>query len=239
MGKLRERDMWVVLPVKKLAGAKTRLAGVMSPAERAELCLCMVQDVIVAARTVTFIDELVVVTRGRRLAQLAQSLGACALAEAPDDGHNEAVGRAAAWLRQRGEAEMLVIPGDIPMVTSSELSRVAETHRRQSGTRGALTIVPSRDREGSNCVVCSPPDLMPFLFGRDSFRRHIAAARDLGMCVHVANEPGIALDIDTPADLADFAARPGNTRTRRFLEESGIAQRVLVPPLSHDDRMIA
>lgn len=226
--------MWAVLPVKDLGNAKTRLAPSLSLAERAQLCLCMVQDVMTAVSAVSAITGLLVVTRDRQVAQFVENLGARVLDEAPTDGHSGAVRRAAHWLFRRGESGILAIPGDIPTVAPAELSRFVASHNREHGVNGAITIAPSRDRDGTNCILGTPPDLTPFLFGKDSFRRHIAAAHGLGMGVQIVEEPGIALDIDDPHDLAELAGMPGNTRTHSFLVTSGISRRVgCVTPRDH------
>lgn len=220
--------MWAVLPVKNLADVKTRLAPVLSPAERSALFLCMVRDVLAVAAAVRAVDGVLIVTRDPRMQQIAAEFGASVLQEAADDGHSAAVARAASWLSARGESGFMQIPGDIPAVTVEELSDVLAVHGGEQPR--AFTIVPSRDHGGSNCIVCTPPDLMVLQFGPDSFRRHVASARAAGIPCRIVERPGIALDIDHPVDLARLAASPGNTRTHRFLEESGIGKRVLGIP---------
>jgi 2-phospho-L-lactate/phosphoenolpyruvate guanylyltransferase len=129
------------------------------------------------------------------------------------------------WLSARGESGLMQIPGDIPTVTAEELSDVLVLHG--SVHQRAFTIVPSFDYDGSNCIVCTPPDLIKLKFGNDSFRQHVDSAHAAGFPCRIIERPGIALDIDKPSDLARVAATPGDTRTHRFLEESGIGARVL------------
>ena len=71
----------------------------------------------------------------------------------------------------------------------------------------AFTIVPARDDLGSNAVLCTPADAVPLRFGDNSFFPHLAAARAHGIEPNVVRLPRIALDIDTPDDLA---AVPGD-----------------------------
>ena len=91
-----------------------------------------------------------------------------------------------------------------------------------------MTLVPSYDRRGTNCVLCSPPDALPFAFGHDSFEPHCEAARTQGIAPRIIALPGLGLDIDTPDDLRGFMARPAAGRTLDYLRESGIAERLLV-----------
>ena len=59
---------------------------------------------------------------------------------------------------------------------------------------------------------------VPLRFGTDSFFPHLAAAKRQGIEPTVLKLPRIALDIDTPDDLALFLATPSHTRARAMLE---------------------
>jgi 2-phospho-L-lactate guanylyltransferase len=217
--------MWAVLPIKNLANVKTRLAPVLSPAERTALFRCMVHDVLSAVTAVQALGGVLIVTGDPDIQQIAAGFGAYVLQETANDGHSAAVARAASWLSARGESGLMQVPGDIPTVTAEELSDVLAAHGADD--QRAFTIVPSLDHDGSNCVVCTPPDCMELEFGRDSFRRHVERARAAGIPCRIVERPGIALDVDNPSDLARLAATSGETRTHRFLEESGIGRRIL------------
>ena len=67
--------------------------------------------------------------------------------------------------------------------------------------------------------MCSPPDLVPLRFGPDSFFPHLAAARRQGLEPTIVRRPGIAVDIDEPADLARFMSDRSDTRTWAFLDQ--------------------
>jgi 2-phospho-L-lactate guanylyltransferase len=72
-------------------------------------------------------------------------------------------------------------------------------------TRGVV-IVPDRHGTGTNALVLSPPDAIEPAFGPGSFARHVAAAEAAGVPHRVEEVPGLALDVDTPDDLAELAA---------------------------------
>jgi len=115
---------------------------------------------------------------------------------------------------------MLTLPGDIPLVEADDIRQLIDVHRHATG-RGAraFTIVPARDERGSNAILCSPAAAVPLRFGVDSFLPHLAAARRCAIEPTVVRLPRIALDIDTPDDLALFLATPSPTRTRALLEQ--------------------
>jgi 2-phospho-L-lactate guanylyltransferase len=115
---------------------------------------------------------------------------------------------------------MLTLPGDIPLVEGDDIRHLIAVHRNATG-RGArgFTIVPARDDRGSNAILCSPAAAVPLRFGADSFLPHLAAAKRCAIELTVVRLPRIALDIDTPDDLALFLATPSPTRTRALLEQ--------------------
>ena len=78
--------------------------------------------------------------------------------------------------------------------------------------------MPARDERGSNAVLCSPAGAVPLRFGEDSFIPHLAAARARGVEPEVVRLPRIALDIDTPEDLALLLETPAQTRAHALLQ---------------------
>ena len=217
-----------VLPVKDFGHAKQRLAGFLSAVERRLLAEAMAEDVLETLSQVSELSEIIVVTRDERAFELAARHGARVLAEPSNDGQSAAVERAAAALGRAGVESLLQVPGDVPGASADEIAAVLAAHGRASDGAPAVTLVPSYDRRGTNCVLCSPPDALPFAFGHDSFEPHCEAARAQGIAPRIIALPGLGLDIDTPDDLRAFMARPAAGRTLDYLRESGIAERLLV-----------
>ena len=217
-----------VLPVKDFRQAKQRLAGFLSAVERRLLAEAMAEDVLETLSQVSELSEIIVVTRDERAFELAARHGARVLAEPSNDGQSAAVERAAAAMGRAGAESLLQVPGDVPGASANEIAAVLAAHGRASDGAPAVTLVPSYDRRGTNCVLCSPPDVLPFAFGHESFGPHCEAARAQGIAPRIIALPGLGLDIDTPDDLRAFVARPAAGRTLDYLRESGIAERLLV-----------
>ena len=217
-----------VLPIKDFRQAKQRLAGFLSTVERRLLAEAMAEDVLETLSQVSELSEIIVVTRDERAFELAARHGARVLAEPSNDGQSAAVERAAAAMGRAGVESLLQVPGDVPGASADEIAAVLAAHGRASDGAPAVTLVPSYDRRGTNCVLCSPPDVLPFAFGHDSFGPHCEAARAQGIAPRIIALPGLGLDIDTPDDLRAFMARPAAGRTLDYLRESGIAERLLV-----------
>ena len=214
--------MWAVLPAKDLVDAKQRLAEALGPAERRLLFRTMYEDVLAALGGARRLAGIAVVTRDSEAAAVARAYGARVLAEPENRGQTAAIERAAADLAASGATGMVTIPGDAPLVTGAEIDAVVAAH----GAGRAMTIVPAHDRRGSNCIAVTPPGLIPFSFGNDSFEPHLAAARARGIEPRILDLPGIALDVDTPDDLRQLIALGGDTRTHAYLAASGIAARL-------------
>jgi 2-phospho-L-lactate guanylyltransferase len=179
----------------------------------------MLRDVLTAIQGSPGIAGTLLVTRDRDIAAIARGFGARVLMEKHNRGYNEAVTWAAEVLCAEKVASMLTLAADLPLLDSAELEVLIGTH---ATSRPAVTVAPARDKLGSNALLCSPPTALPFQFGENSFFAHLRAARELGIKPAVVERPGLGLDIDTPADLRAFAARPTSTHAYDFLSRAGL-----------------
>jgi 2-phospho-L-lactate/phosphoenolpyruvate guanylyltransferase len=208
-------DIWAAVPVKEFAGAKQRLASLLTPVQRQALAAAMLEDVL-AALVGSPLAGIMVNTVDPIAGELARRYGARVVTEAARDGHTGAVAAMARILGAEGREGMLTVPGDIPRVTSAEIAAIIEAGRPSP----SVTIVPAHDERGSNAVLCLPPTVMQLRFGDDSFLPHLASARALGIEPTIVKLPGIGLDIDQPQDLQAFrrATPPMATRTWGLFE---------------------
>ena len=206
-----------VVPIKDLARAKQRLANRLGPAERRTLVLCMLDDVLAALSDVPGLSGIMVVTSDPEVSGRARARGAEVLEEAADGGYSAAVGRAARTLDERGASAMLSVPGDVPGVTSAEITELLAA----SSPSPSIVLVPSRDGRGTNAALVAHPLAIDLRFGEPSFAAHVARAKDAGIATRVLELPGFSLDLDTAADLDAFLAKPSTTATHRFLVEGG------------------
>ena len=133
----------------------------------------------------------------------------------PDDGLNQAAGETVNHLLKNGIRDMFLIPADIPLITEEEINSVLKAHP----SAPSLTIIPSRDKLGSNCILLSPPSRMPLKFGPDSYLRHLEIAQSNGLRINTMELPGFGLDIDEPADLFELLKLKGDTRSQKYLQE--------------------
>jgi len=210
------KGIWAVVPVKDTSAAKQRLAAAVPPALRQQLMLAMLEDVLAALAEASGIAGRLLVTTDPMAQRLASRYRADWLTDGAGDGHTGAVAAAARHLAANGAAGMLTVPGDIPLVTGAEITQLIEARRPTP----SFTIAPSHDEQGSNAIIVSPPDAVPLRFGDNSFFPHLAAAEARGIRPTVLHLPGIALDIDNPADLRHFAQLGSRTRAGLWLADN-------------------
>ena len=208
----------ILVPVKNLATAKQRLASVLGQAARTELAQAMLQDVFDALDTWADRPEVSVVTSDAFAIDLARQFGFQVIADNSNRGETEAIAMATQICQSHGVDSTLIIPGDVPLIQVWELEKILET----APTEGSV-LVPSADRRGTNAAWRRPVGLFPLRFGNDSFRPHLAAARASHKPCVVLTLPGIALDVDNPADLKQLAEAPGETRTQRLARQWDLA----------------
>ncbi len=186
-----------VIPVKSLAQAKGRLAEAVPPAERAAVTLRMLSGVIAQLAGTPEVTSWAVVSRDDEVLSLAKRLGGEGLAETGAN-LNSALEQGRAWALSQGAERLLVIPGDVPLLRSQDLADILAL---LEGT--GVVIAPSQDL-GTNVLLLSPPNAIPFRFGPLSSERHREEAEAQGLTVHVLQRATLAFDVDNPADYYHY-----------------------------------
>jgi len=211
--------VWAVVPVKDLNNAKQRLSPVLHVDQRRALLRAMLHDVLTALTETECLAGVMLITHDDQIRKIANGFSVQVLVECDNRGHTAAVTRAAQALAADNTPGMLTLPADIPLVTPADIAQLVAAHPQSPS---AVTIAPARDKQGSNAVLCSPPDVLPFRFGDNSFFPHLDRARSLGIEPRVVETMGLGLDIDTPDDLRVFATEPSATQAYDYLEQSGL-----------------
>jgi 2-phospho-L-lactate guanylyltransferase len=186
------------------------------------LARAMLHDVLRALSAAT-LDGRWIVTRDPEVTAIARDHGVEVVREDVNQGHTAAVAAAQAAAVRAGARVFATIPGDTPCVTAGEIGALVE----QSDADGPVAVfTPSRSGLGTNGAVLTPPAAMPLTFGEPSFENHLRAARARGLTVRVLPLPGLALDVDGPADLTLLLAQGATTESGRLLASFPIADRL-------------
>lgn len=184
----------ILVPCKGFARGKSRLADVLSPQARAQLCRQML------TRTLKTLAPLpahvAVITEDAEVAALALSYNAITL-PCPEAGLNAALTQGAALLAPEGSTRpLMILPADLAGYATGDLAAVL------GGTSAVLR--PDRDHDGTNLMIL-PTAIrqdFPFSYGPQSFARHGALIRATCAALDCRADPAFATDIDTARDLA-------------------------------------
>jgi 2-phospho-L-lactate/phosphoenolpyruvate guanylyltransferase len=188
-------DIALIVAVKRLAAAKTRLAPVFSAPTREAVVLAMLVDTLSAALSVEAVGSITVITPDEAVGAAAAALGANVLTDPTPGGHGDPLNNAIT-VAERELAEsfsnIVVLQGDLPALQAQELSGAVAAARHHE-----RSFVADRLATGTAALLAFGAGLDP-KFGPDSSERH----RRSGAIELTGAWPGLRCDVDTPADLA-------------------------------------
>jgi 2-phospho-L-lactate guanylyltransferase len=207
----------LAVPVRPLQDAKTRLAPILSAGERAELMLAMVEDVLAAAAAQSG-WETWVISSDARVLDAARAAGAEAV---PEAGATllAAVRQVETAALERGAPRLAVLLADLPWVTARALADVLEVSAPVVAARAASD-------GGTNLLVRTPPDAIRPRFGRDSFQKHLWAARRARVEAVAAESEELAFDLDDADDLDRLLASGRECRALVACRKMDLARRL-------------
>jgi len=187
-------DWTVVMPVKSLAAAKSRLAH---PSPHA-LSLAFLLDALDAVLATPDVAEVIVVTGDPEVTAAASEAG-CRIVD--DRGH-PGINAAAAWGASHAtDGGVAVMVSDLPCLTPAACAtalRLAAQH--------ATSFLPDADGQGTTMWFATPGHEVGTAFGVGSRAAH-AGAGAVDLVVHHPGDAEALLparrDVDTLADLTD------------------------------------
>ena len=198
-GRPTESTRWcLVVPVKRLWRAKTRLAGPgVPPPLRERLALAFAADAVSAALTASHVVRALVVTDDPRAAEVLGGIGATIVPDEPDAGLNAAFLFGAAAARRKFGTGMGIAActADLPALRAAELDialgRISE---------GARHFIADAHDIGTTMLFAPPGVALDPRFGGPSRAAHAASG--------AVELPGggissLRRDVDTATDLAD------------------------------------
>lgn len=207
-------DVGLIIAVKRLAAAKSRLAPMFSAGVREQVVLAMLVDTVTAARAVESVRSITVVTPDETAASAVRQLGAVVVPDDTAPGHPDPLNTAllTAWtVVTQHTPNTVVLQGDLPALQALELGEAlsqARLHRR--------SFVADHHASGTSALFAFGVPLDP-RFGADSAARH----RESGAVELTGAWPGLRCDIDTPDDLRVATALGMGSATTRAISTAG------------------
>ena len=203
--------IFAVLPVKSPQNAKQRLSGFLAPAQRETLARILYRQTLAALCQADGIDRVAVVANDSEVAAHARRSGALVFEENEQVNHSTSADAACLLAIRLGATTVLLVPIDVPLVSSADFARLA------GAARPGLIVVPSADGTGTNALVRTPPDVIESRFGPGSCRAHLDQARVKNVHAEIMRVDGLMFDIDTPEDVARFLASSHDSEVAAFL----------------------
>jgi len=218
-----------IIPVKRFARAKQRLLETLDRRQRAAVVKAMLADVLVAVTATESVERLILITGESRAERIAMDRARRVntpievLRDPDDNGHSEAATLGIIRALALGAECTALLPGDCPLLDPAELDAALARMRP-----GRVAVVPDRHGTGTNALLLAPGDAIGPAFGEGSMERHRDRATRAGYKVAVESLDSLALDLDTPDDLAVLAAELAERPERAPATAAALAK--LDPP---------
>jgi 2-phospho-L-lactate/phosphoenolpyruvate guanylyltransferase len=185
----------LVVPLKPLARAKSRLGRAVGGDLRPRLALAFAQDTVSAALSCRAVGNVVVVTDDPVAGAALAALGARTVADAPAAGLNAALEHGARWVRAwDASAAVAVLNADLPALRPEELARVLNF-----SAEFPRAFVSDTQRIGTTFLSAAPGVELRPAFGGASRARHLASG---AVEIALPGLDSVRRDVDTGDDLA-------------------------------------
>ena len=195
-------NTWAIVPVKPFKQAKSRLSSALSPDQREALAQHLFRQCLHLLLSVKKFSGVLVVSRDSKALAIAHDYHAHTIQESGEPELNPALTRAAQILLTRNVQSIFVMPADLPFVTLDDIEQILHLGRFLH----SAVIVPDSVEDGTNSLMLTPPNLIPFAFGAGSFNRHKALIEQTGASLQIYRSERMGLDLDMPADLDRYQA---------------------------------
>ena len=201
MKKNLEKKLLVVVPMKDLKDAKSRLNGTLNGKERELLAKLLF------LRTLTILDtirsnnkqffDIGVVTKSFTIKKLIKELNISLINE-KNKGLNLALQDSYLWASQKNYKFLAILPADLADPNPDEILSFLKHYTHSEKPTVALS--PSNDL-GTNAMLLSIPSKLRFCFGQNSFLKHSEACKNLGILPKILPFASLRNDVDTRRDF--------------------------------------
>jgi 2-phospho-L-lactate guanylyltransferase len=202
-----------IVPLKTIKKSKTRLSA-LPPQDRAKLTVAMLNNVLIALKKSRGISDVTVVSADKNASRIAHRHGAEFLSEGRRHGLNRALRLAIRELERKTTGTAMIIHADLPLLTTRDIDKFLS---RAKGFQ--IAIVPCKNGTGTNALLLRPPNAIPLVFGKGSFKTHLSLAKKARFRWKVLKIRGIQFDIDDPRDLRKFTRQDAKGESFRFLRK--------------------
>ena len=206
----------LVIPLKPLARAKSRLSDTADDGLRPGLALAFAQDTVAAALACPAVKDVAVVTDDTLAGRELAALGARIVPDEPRGGLNAALRHGASAVRSaRPESAVATLNADLPALRPLELARVLD-----AATEFPRAFLPDAAAMGTTLLTAAPGRELRPSFGTDSRARHHASG---AVELTLDDVESVRQDVDTGDDLRAALALGVGPRTAAMVARLLIA----------------
>lgn len=185
-------SLHALIPIKQLSYSKSRLSHLLTLNERSDLVIQMFTHVYQTLIGVSAISSIHVVSSDTKISDLTKQMG---IQLFPDSqkGLNMALSQSASNFKKQ-HTSLLTLSSDLPYITKDDILSLVVLSKKYP-----LVIGPSKDN-GTNAILSTPPLLIPYQMGKNSFSKHKQYADKQKIPYGIYKSETLERDIDTPSD---------------------------------------
>jgi 2-phospho-L-lactate/phosphoenolpyruvate guanylyltransferase len=222
----------VVVPLKRLDEAKSRLRGALPGVPHPRLVLALAEDTVAAALACGLVAEVTVVSDDPVAAAALRELGARVEVDRPDAGLNAAIVHGAARSVRLGRW-VAALTADLPALRPEELAAaLSAAAAEEPGAAAVRRFVPDAGGTGTTLLTAPPGAPLDPRFGAGSALAHARSG-----AIRLSGDwPALRRDVDTARDLREAAALGLGAHTGALVPVYGAAMQGTVASYDPEQR---
>ncbi|MEL6270635.1 MAG: 2-phospho-L-lactate guanylyltransferase, partial [Chloroflexota bacterium] len=169
-------SVWVLIPVKPLTRAKSRLSEVLTAEQRTHLAEATLRKTLSVVTQLPQVAGVLVISRDGRVLSLAREMGVHTVQESGAPELNNALMRATQVLAGWRADAVLILPSDMPLINVEDLTQII----RLGQNNNAVVIATDDRQDGTNALFVRPPGMFSYAYGESSFSVHQRLGRLAG-----------------------------------------------------------
>ncbi|MGB1253173.1 MAG: 2-phospho-L-lactate guanylyltransferase [Candidatus Promineifilaceae bacterium] len=187
---------WIIVPVRPIHKRGSKLKGVLSQNERAELVLSMLKNMLSELAMVSDVDEVLVVSRDEQVIELAEEYSALVQRSNPAK-LNEAVTSAAKRAWRGGATAIAIFPSNLAKLNSADVAALLTMPTN-------AVLCPDSRFDDTNMIFLRDLRTFKFQFGEESFSKHLAETAKHNEIAQMAFSESFEFALKTPSDWREL-----------------------------------
>ena len=212
-----EKDLLIIVPIKKLDNVKSRLSQILSLEERITLTNFLLYELINKLIKIKTINkhlkiEIAIVTRNKIIESFAKRHKIQIINDADTKSLSAAMNIAAEWALKFHFKCICIFLGDLANPTLEDIQKFIQPPFLSNEIR----LCPSHDY-GTNALFISPPKAIKFSYGRKSFYKHYISAIKSKLKISILPIQSLRNDIDDSSNLNEFLSQ---NKVEQFIKQN-------------------